>query len=69
MVIESWAISLNTTWYGIAFIKCYYTISPILVKWLGKTKWFRGFWKTMLDRIVSYLNNKGVDNSCYYDKH
>lgn len=61
--------TLDETWYGKLFIKCYYAISSTLVNWFGKTKWFRRFWKTMLDRVVSYLNNKGVDDSHYYDKN
>lgn len=61
--------TLDTKWYGKVFIKCYYAISPILVKWFGKTKWFRRFWKTKLDRMVSNLNDKGVDGSRYFDKY
>ncbi|MCI8528255.1 MAG: hypothetical protein HFH82_03730 [Lachnospiraceae bacterium] len=58
--------TLNTTWYGRLFIKCYYAISPTLVKWFGRTKWFRQFWKSRLDKMVSELNNNGVCNT-YYD--
>ena len=33
--------TLAETWYGRAFIHTYYAISPSLVKWFGKTEWFR----------------------------
>lgn len=61
--------TLDETWYGRLFIKCYYIISPGLVKRFGKTKWFRSFWKSKLDKMVDNLNNKGVDNTFYNDKY
>lgn len=61
--------TLDETWYGRLFIKCYYAISPTLVKWFGETEWFRSFWKTKLDRMVANLNNKGVDDTKYIDKY
>ena len=61
--------TLDETWYGRLFIKCYYAISPALVRWFGETKWFRKFWKSKLDRMVSNLNNKGVKDTCYHDKY
>lgn len=61
--------TLDGTWYGRVFIKCYYAISPILVKWFGDTKWFRSFWKSRLDKMVSNLNNKGVNNTHYNDRY
>lgn len=61
--------SSDTTWYGKLFIKCYYAISPTIVKWFGDTKWFRAFWKTHLDKMVYNLNNKGVENTSYTDKY
>lgn len=51
------------------FIKCYYAISPTLVKWFGETKWFRTFWKSKLDKMVADLNSKGVANTHYDDKY
>ena len=59
--------TLNETWYGKLFIKYYYAISPILVKWFGETKWFTGFWKFMLNKLVANLNNKGIDDTEYID--
>lgn len=61
--------TLDETWYGRLFIKCYYAISPILVRWFGNTKWFRKFWKSKLDKMVTDLNNKGVKDTCYNDKY
>ena len=60
--------TLGSTWYGRAFIKLYYAVSPTLVKWFGKTTWFKKMWKGMLDRMVKRLNDKGVKNTPYKDK-
>ncbi len=59
---------LGTTWYGRAFIRIYYTISPTLVKWFGHTKWFKKMWKGKLDKMVKNLQEKGVENTPYCDK-
>lgn len=59
--------TLNVTWYGRAFIKVYYAISPIIVKIFGNQKWFQVFWKKKLDKIVYSLNQKGIDNTRYND--
>ena len=61
--------TLDETWYGRAFIKSYYAISPTLVKWFGETKWFKTFWKSKLDKMVTNLNNKGVEDTQYNDKY
>lgn len=60
--------TLGSTWYGRLFIRTYYAISPTLVKWFGKTKWFNKLWKRKLDRMVSKLQNKGVADTPYEDK-
>ncbi len=59
---------LDGTWYGRTFIKCYYAISPTLVKWFGNHKWFRTFWKKYLDKMVGKLNRLGIEDTRYYDK-
>lgn len=59
---------LAKTWYGRAFIHTYYAISPTLVKWFGKTKWFKNMWKPKLDKMVKELQEKGVESSPYEDK-
>lgn len=60
--------TLAETWYGRAFIRTYYAISPTLVKWFGHTEWFRKMWKGKLDRMVANLNAEGVENTPYEDK-
>lgn len=50
-------------------IKCYYAISPTIVKWVGETNWFKTFWKARLDKMVSKLNNDGVEDTAYTDKY
>lgn len=60
--------TLAETWYGRAFIRTYYAISPTLVKWFGHTEWFKKMWKGKLDRMVANLNAEGVENTPYEDK-
>lgn len=60
--------TLAETWYGRAFIRTYYAISPTLVKWFGNTNWFKKLWKGKLDRMVSKLNSNGVENTPYEDR-
>lgn len=60
--------TLAETWYGRLFIRTYYAISPTLVKWFGKTNWFKKFWKCKLDRMVAKLQNNGVEDTPYEDK-
>lgn len=61
--------TLAATWYGRAFIRSYYAISPTLVKWFGHTEWFKNMWKGTLDRMVGNLNAQGVENTPYNDKN
>lgn len=60
--------TLAETWYGRAFIRTYYAISPTLVKWFGKTDWFKNLWKPKLDRMVERLNSNGVADTPYNDR-
>lgn len=60
--------TLGSTWYGRLFIRTYYAISPTLVKWFGKTKWFKRLWKGKLDRMVARLQANGVESTPYEDK-
>ncbi len=59
---------LAETWYGRAFIKTYYAISPTLVKWFGETTWFKKMWRGKLDRMVKRLQNEGFESTPYEDK-
>ena len=47
--------TLGSTWYGRAFIRTYYAVSPTLVKWFGHTSWFKKMWKGKLDKMVKNL--------------
>lgn len=60
--------TLAETWYGRAFIRTYYAISPMLVKWFGETQWFKNIWKPKLDRMVKRLNDEGVADTPYQDR-
>lgn len=60
--------TLGSTWYGRAFIRTYYAISPTLVKWFGNTNWFKKLWKGKLDRMVAKLQSRGVEDTPYEDK-
>ncbi len=60
--------TLSETWYGRAFIRVYYTVSPIIVKRFGNTDWFKNFWKSKLDHMVSRLQSKGLESTPYDDK-
>lgn len=59
---------LASTWYGRAFIRVYYSVSPVLVRWFGQNDWFRNLWKSKLDRMVNRLNANGIANTPYEDK-
>lgn len=58
---------LAPTWYGRAFIRVYYAVSPTLVKWFGNTGWFRRFWRGRLDRMVKKLQARGLEDTPYED--
>ncbi len=60
--------TLAETWHGRAFIKTYYAISPTLVKWFGHTEWFKKMWQGKLDRMVSKLQDEGIESTPYEDK-
>ena len=61
--------TLAETWYGRAFIKTYYAISPTIVKWFGDTEWFKKMWQGKLDRMVAKLQANGVESTPYEDKN
>lgn len=61
--------TLAETWYGRAFIKTYYAISPTLVKWFGHTGWFKKLWKGKLDLMVSRLQESGIESTPYEDRN
>ena len=61
--------TLDRTWYGRAFIRAYYAVSPTLVRWFGTTGWFRSLFKAPLDRFVRKLRQRGVQDTPYQDKY
>jgi len=61
--------TLAKTWYGRAFIRTYYAISPTLVKWFGNKNWFQNMWREKLNRMVKNLQEKGFDSTPYEDKN
>lgn len=60
--------TLAETWYGRAFIRAYYTVSPTLVRWFGETRWFQTLWRGPLDRLVARLRSRGVEDTPYRDR-
>lgn len=60
---------LDEHWWGRCFIKIYYTISPTLVKWFGKTRWFKKLFKGFLDKKLQKLKNKNYEDTPYNDKY
>lgn len=61
--------TLGSTWYGRLFIRAYYIVSPTLVKWFGKTNWFKKLWRGKLDRMVAKLQSNGIEDTPYEDKN
>lgn len=53
--------------FGRAFIKIYYAISPVFVKWFGKCNWFIATCKAVLDKVVTRLKANGFENTPYND--
>ena len=60
--------TLAETMLGRSFIRTYYAISPTIVKWFGKTEWFKKMWHGVLDNMVQRLNDNGVEDTPYNDK-
>jgi hypothetical protein len=59
--------SLKYSSFGRQFIRVYYTISPKMVKAFENKRWFHKFWKSLIDKIVSRLQNNGVESNPYSD--
>lgn len=60
---------LESNFLGRVFIKVYYALSPTLVKMLGKQNWFVCACKSILNKIVTKLQAKGIENTPYQDKY
>lgn len=61
--------TLDESWLGRLSVKIYYAVSPIMVRWFGKTTWFKKMWKPFLDKMVANLQAKGVEDTPYVDKY
>ena len=61
--------SLSPTFLGRSLVRLYYAVSPTIVRWFGDAKWFKKIWQGTLDRIVQKLNERGVTDTPYEDKH
>jgi len=48
---------LKKTAAGRGFIRAYYAVSPRLVRRFGKSRIFRSFWKSVLDRLIMLLDH------------
>lgn len=59
--------TLRKTWYGRVFIRSYYAVSPVLVRWFGHTQWFQGMWRRILDQLIAKLHAHGVSSVAYED--
>ncbi|MDO5133622.1 MAG: TFIIB-type zinc finger domain-containing protein [Eubacteriales bacterium] len=59
---------LAETWYGRGFIRIYYAMSPVIVRWFGQTVWFKKMWKGALDNMVNRLKERGFESTPYDDK-
>lgn len=60
--------TLDRNWYGRLFIKCYYAVSPIMVKLFGQKRWFNQLFRNQLNKIVNDLKEKGYIDTPYKDK-
>lgn len=61
--------TLAKSWYGRAFIRAYYAISPVLVKWFGRSRWFIKLCRGKLDKTVAKLQEKGFVSTPYEDNN
>lgn len=58
---------LAKTWYGRLFIRCYYAVSPTVVKLFGNCQWFQRLFRRKLDKMVSNLQSDGFESTPYQD--
>lgn len=58
---------LDKTRPGQLFIRCYYAVSPTLVRYFGTKSIIVGFFRKLLDRFVLHLKKKGFKDTPYQD--
>ena len=61
--------TLAASWYGRAFIRVYYAVSPTIVRIFGENKAFKAYWQRRLDKMVGKLRAEGVEDTPYNDKN
>ena len=61
--------TLGRSIFGRAFIRCYYFISPTIVKMFGSSPRVKHCWKDRLDPFVRKLRIAGVSDKPYQDKN
>ena len=54
---------LSATFWGRAFIKVYYFVSPFLVSNFANKKWFNNFFKKRLDKMIVKINKNCADGT------
>lgn len=54
--------------FGRLFIRCYYAVSPGLVRLFGQSRWFSRLIRPRLNRLVSRLMAEGVSDLPYSDQ-
>ena len=59
---------LAEKWYGRAFIRLYYAVSPTAVRLFGQTEIFQDFFRGVLDPWVADLQANGFDSTPYRDR-
>ena len=60
---------LDNHWWGRAFIKAYYALSPTIVKIFGKNSLFVKFSRSILNRKLKRLEKAGYEDTRYFDKY
>lgn len=58
---------LKANVFGRGFIRFYYAIGPVIVKWFGQFFWFHKLFKKPLDKFVAYLVQNGMKDTPYQD--
>lgn len=58
---------LAQNFFGRAFIRVYYAVSPTVVRWFGEAEWFQNFWRNRLDILVKRLQEHGFEDKPYMD--
>ncbi len=58
---------LKPHFWGRCFIRCYYFLSPPLVRFFGNNLLFKNLFHFLLDPFVSVLKRNGISDSPYLD--